>query len=916
MKSFIRFSSVVSAGWLACVPLWAGDRLDRIVSAEGSTGPEVRLHDRVRPIERAARPAGGRPEAISGFLSTDSEPEGDLPRDLAFLPDGSAVVIANRDTDTVTFFDVASRTITHTVDVGDFPVDVAVTPNGQYALVPCVFDNLVYVIDVGTHAVAAQVAITGVEPYRVEVTGDGLFAVVGVTNDAVSSAFSVIDLNLLTEVRSIPTSPQGSLGFFFSPESGAFGNLFTQFAVAADHRSVLLPDRGNSKVERYDLTTGANTATINTAATPTAVDISADGTLAVVSHEGSVQRVSLIDLGSSTVTGSFATGADLYNQVVRITPDKSHAMAAILNGVIFMDLTAGTVDASLSTGTVGAIEFSFDGQYAYVSNANSRIIDLATRSIVRTIPFHPCAEAAASPVAHRAVALNNRFSEDVLLFNINGASGFAEGLAASGEPDEGDATRSLAITPDGRRVVAANNLSRNAVVLDLESEATGGYPAAGFRPLGVAVSPDGLTAVVTNGDDDTVSIIDLATETTVAQLAVASRPAEVLISPDSQWAYVTTVAGTDRLHFIQLNGAASSVVGSLVTGQMGSITYTYGAFSGMALSADGSVLVVCISFDDQLMVVDTASRTEIARLPTGDFPIRARFISGGPGGSFCYVTNSFSDDVSVFSIDLGAQTAVTTVGGIEFPLTITPDPAGEFVYVGSFDFNAPGLAVLDVNAAHAKVAQVGLGSRPRAVHHSAQTGRLYVALTDGDLVRVQAAGAASAVIDSTPLAGSPADLVFCEFNRTAVCAEPGERDGVDLIRFDDECPGSIVAYGAGCAGSGGFVPAISLTGCAASGGQLSLRIEHCLGGSTAVLLFGTSQAALPLNGCLLNVWPILPIFPALPLDGAGPGQGQATLNLTIPATMAGVTVTTQAFGIDPGVARGWSNSNGIELVIP
>jgi hypothetical protein len=32
--------------------------------------------------------------------------------------------------------------------------------------------------------------------------------------------------------------------------------------------------------------------------------------------------------------------------------------------------------------------------------------------------------------------------------------------------------------------------------------------------------------------------------------------------------------------------------------------------------------------------------------------------------------------------------------------------------------------------------------------------------------------------------------------------------------------------------------------------------------------------------------------------------------------MSGVTVTTQAFGIDPGVARGWSNSNGIELVIP
>ncbi|MFH0943854.1 MAG: hypothetical protein V2A76_01545 [Planctomycetota bacterium] len=911
MKSPHRCCLLVLSALALNIPALAGEPLERSVSPEGGVEPVVSLYGRTLTVQRAQEPAIRAPAAVSGFLSTDSDPEGDMPREVAFLPNGTAAVIANRDTDTVTFFDVATRAITHTVGVGDFPVDVQVTPNGQYALVPCVFDNQVYVIDVATHSVAAQVPVTGAEPYRVEITGNGLFAVVGVVNDAVNSALSVIDLATLTEVRSIPSSPQGALGFFFSPESGAFGNIFTQFAVSSDNSTVLLPDRSNGTVERYDLTTGASTATMATAALPTAIDISTDGTLAVVSHEGSTQRISLIDLATSTVTGSFATGDGLYNQVVRITPDKSHAMAAILNGVIFLNLTSGTVAATLSTGTVGDIEFSYDGQFAYVSNYNSRIISLATRSIVRTITYYACAEAAASPVEHRVVALNNRFSEDVLLFNINGVSGFAEGLTGSGEPDEGDATRTLAITPDGSKVVAANNLSRNATVIDLESGRTGGYPAAGTRPLGVAVSPDGLTAVVANGDNDTVSVIDLTTETTVAQLPVSSRPGEVLISPDSQWAYVTTVAGTDRVHFIQLAGAASSVVGSLVTGQMGSIGYTYNVLSGMALSEDGSVLVVCISFDDQLMVVDTASRTEIARLPTGDFPIRARFV---PGGSFCYVTNSFSDNVSVFSIDLASQTAVTTVPNIEFPLTITPDSSGAFVYIGSFDFNNPNVAVIGVNAGHLKLSQVGINSPPRAAHYSAQTGRLYVAATDGELVRINAAGAASSVIDATPLAGSPADMVFREFNRTAVCAQPGEADGVDLIRFDDEC-GSITAYGVGCAGGGGFVPAASLTGCAAPSGQLLLGIEHCLGGSTAIIVFGTGRAAQPLNGCLLNVAPLLPLFPTLPLDGVGPGQGTATLDITIPSGMTGLTVTTQVFAIDPGVTRGWANSNGIELVI-
>ena len=912
MKSLDRCSLLVFSVLALSLPALAGESPERTVSPEGDAQPVVTLHERIQTVQRQHAPVIRGAKAISGFLSTDSDPEGDLPRDLAFLPDGSAVVIANRDTDTVTFFDVATRTITHTVDVGDFPVDVQVTPNGQYAVVPCVFDNEVYVIDVATHSVAAQVAVTGAEPYRVEITSNGLYAVVGVVNDAVTSALSVIDLGTLSELRSIPTSPQGSLGGFFSPESGAFGNIFTQFAVASDNQTVLLPDRFNGKVERYDLTTGANTATLTTAALPTAVDISSDGTLAVVSHEGSTQVISLIDLGASTVTGSFATGDSLYNQVVRITPDKSHALAAVLNGVIFMNLTSGTVAASLSTGTVGDIEFSYDGQYAYVSNYNSRIISLATRSIVKTITLAACAEAATSPVEHRAVALNNRFSEDVQVYNINGASGFAEGLAGSGEPEEGDATRTLAITPDGTKVVAANNLSRNAVVIDLETGSTGGYPAGGTRPLGIAVSPDGTTAVMANGDNDTVSIIDVATETTLVQLPVSSRPGEVLISPDSQWAYVTTVAGTDRVHFIQLAGAASSVVGSLPTGQMGSIGYSYGVLSGMALSEDGSILVICISFDDRLMVIDTATRTEIARLTTGDFPIRARFV---PGASFCYVTNSFSDNVSVFSIDLVAQTAVTTVPNIEFPLTITPDTSGAFVYVGSFDFSNPNVAVIDVNSGHAKVRTVGLNSRPRAAHYSAQTGRLYVAATDGELVRINATGATSSVIDTTPLAGSPSDMVFREFNRTAVCAQPGEVDGVDLIRFDDEC-GSITSYGVGCAGSGGFIPLATLSGCSAPSGQLLLEIEQCFGGATATIVFGTSRAASPINGCLLNVAPLLPLFPALTLNGVGPGQGHAGLDITIPSGMSGITVTTQIFSTDPGVTRGWANSNGIELVIP
>ncbi len=914
MKRITTFLLLISSfvPWLLGGPVAANDRPP--TSPDGAFETVVETFDSPRVVTRGVA-RGDAMMALSsgsGFLSVDQDPEGDLPRAVAFLPDGSAAVIANRDTDTVTFFDVNTKTITHTVTVGDFPVDVAVTPNGQYAIVPCVFADAVFVVDVATHAVAAVVPVTGTQPFRVRVTANGQFAVAGVINDAVNSAFSVISLATLTEVRSIPSASQGVFGFFFTPESGISGNIFTQFDVSADDKTIVLPGRSSSTVFLYDLTNGAQIAALATAAAPTSVDVSPDGTVAVIGHEGTAQTVTVVDLVTPGIAAAHAVGTSLVNQVIRVTPSKSHALAAIQNALIFVDLATGAVTSTISTGTVGDIQFTFDGAFAYVSNANSRVIDVATQTLVKTIPFEPCVEAAASPTQRRVVALNNRFRENVLLFDVNGASGFAEASTQSGEPAEGDAPRTLAIAGDGNTIVSANNLSANASVIELDARTVRAYPAAGDRPLGVAVSADGTTAVVCNGDEDTVSIIDLATDQTVKQIALPTRPAEVLISPDGAWAYVTTIAGTDRLHFISLNGAASAVVSSLPTGQMGSIGYTYNVVSGMALSADGTILVVCISFDDQLMIVDTQTRAEINRLGTGDFPIRAAF-----AGSRCFVTNSFSDDVSVYDVTLLAQILLTKVGPIEFPLDVVPDDAGAYAYVGSFDFSQPKVAVIDSLGGLFLAGSVPVPTPPRVIRHSPITDRLYVACSGGDLVRVAAAGPASAVIDTTPLTGSPSDMVFSELFRAAACAQPGVRDGLDLVSYADECPGSITSFGSGCAGSGGFVPSLALAGCARDAGLLRLTVDDALGGTLGFLFFGLGMASLPLDGtCTLNVAPLIGPIVGLPLFGAGPGNGGLEFTGQLPPGVTGFTIDLQLFVIDAGVAHGYSNTNGVQLFVP
>ena len=123
------------------------------------------------------------------------------------------------------------------------------------------------------------------------------------------------------------------------------------------------------------------------------------------------------------------------------------------------------------------------------------------------------------------------------------------------------------------------------------------------------------------------------------------------------------------------------------------------------------------------------------------------------------------------------------------------------------------------------------------------------------------------------------------------------------------------AYGDGCVGAGGFVPRLALDGCPRPGAAVTLELDEALGGSTALLLFGTGKAATPLPwGCSLLVAPVLPVTPALPLAGVGPGQGDVAVPVTLPANVAPATVTLQSFVADPAAGGGGlASSNGLEV---
>ena len=310
-------------------------------------------------------------------------------------------------------------------------------------------------------------------PYRVEVcSSNNNLVAVGVIDDAVTSysSVSIIDVSTLTEVASIPTVSQGAFGAFFTPEVGIFGNITTQLRLTPDGSTLLLVDRASASAVLYDVATGALTASLSIPTFPTSIDISEDGTLAVVGHEFNARKLTVIDLVTQTVQGSYDTGADLSWQTLRITKDKSHAIASQLNAVCFINLATGALDATISTGSPGDIELTFDGAYAVVSNYNTRVIDLSTLTVVKTLSFAATAEAAASPVSHHLVGLNNRFREDIHLYDTSGPTAAFISSTPSGELVEHDATRTLAASPSGDVIVAVNSISRNVAIIDVATE--------------------------------------------------------------------------------------------------------------------------------------------------------------------------------------------------------------------------------------------------------------------------------------------------------------------------------------------------------------------------------------------------------------------------------------------------------------
>ncbi len=141
---------------------------------------------------------------------------------------------------------------------------------------------------------------------------------------------------------------------------------------------------------------------------------------------------------------------------------------------------------------------------------------------------------------------------------------------------------------------------------------------------------------------------------------------------------------------------------------------------------------------------------------------------------------------------------------------------------------------------------------------------------------------------------------------------------VESWRENGPDAGRIRQYGAGSPGTGGYVPLLGASGPVRVGEPGLLHVRRGLGGSVAVLAYGTGEDAVadfPLPGLTLYLSGLLRTVP-LPLGGTPGAGGEGALDVpyAIPPPFAGLRLFLEVFVVDPGVASFVTHSNGLEVL--
>jgi DNA-binding beta-propeller fold protein YncE len=210
---------------------------------------------------------------------------------------------------------------------------------------------------------------------------------------------------------------------------------------------------------------------------------------------------------------------------------------------------------------------------------------------------------------------------------------------SAGQPATMNFIGDVAVSPDGRTILAGDLFHDRVLVINAQSGQVTGALKSGRRPYRILFHPDGQSYFVSSWADASVYEYSLPSGTEMARARVGAHPTDLVLSnrkiPDEQstWQYRLFVATANTNDVFVLGVTEGKDVSVLETLNAGFSAVAPAGMtpSGLALSADQTRLYIACSDVNALAVADVSeARSRIAGfIPTGAYPTAVRILKSG-----------------------------------------------------------------------------------------------------------------------------------------------------------------------------------------------------------------------------------------------------------------------------------------------
>ncbi len=212
----------------------------------------------------------------------------------------------------------------------------------------------------------------------------------------------------------------------------------------------------------------------------------------------------------------------------------------------------------------------------------------------------------------------------------------------------GSGSRSIALSPDRRRLYMLNSDDGTIAVIDTDSQNTIASVGAGKGNSRMAIAPGGRTLWLANSDDSTLQTLDAASLHLGAPIKLAIAPDGIAIAPDGKTLYYS-------------NRQTGVVVPFDLSSRTAGTPIAVGGHpSNLVISHSGRMLYVSEPPNHVVVPVNLSTATALSPIQAG---VEAGAIAISPDDSIALVSNYFAGTVTEIDLATNAPIRTIPVGG-------------------------------------------------------------------------------------------------------------------------------------------------------------------------------------------------------------------------------------------------------------